>query len=199
MAKTRKQKKGGAIIGQGKSGVVHYPALDCFDPAQQPLGNVVSKVVPTMKNAMADYRISKKIREKGYDFICPTIDACRKKPTNITNSSWLVFSQHCGIPLRAATNEIRKQVEDINTPNFTDFYAFLDALDLLRENIQKMNNDFIYHNDITMDNILYNSSIKKAYLIDFERASVETEEDKEANDLLLFDTVYEIVQTIIMK
>jgi serine/threonine protein kinase len=185
MAKTRKQKKGGAILGKGKSGTAYYPALNCSDPSQQPKGDLVSKVLSNTKHATNDFRISRLILEKGYDFVCPTVDACRKKPDNPYNRSWLVFSLYCGVPLKKAAETI------IENNSLSEYMHFINALQVLRSNIQKMNNDFVYHNDIASSNIVYDFTTKKAFLIDFERASVGTEEDKEASDILFFDGIFD--------
>lgn len=189
MAKTRKQKRGGAVLGKGKSGTAYYPALPCQEPYPQPVGNLVSKVLPNMKHATNDFSISKMILERGYDFVCPTVDACRKKPDNPYNRSWLVFSRYCGVPLKKAAETI------IENNSLSEYMHFMNALLVLRTNIQQMNNDFVYHNDIADGNIVYDFETKKAYLIDFERASVETQEDREANDILLFDGIFDHYDT----
>ena len=67
MIKTKKEKqqkqKGGKIIGKGMSGVVHYPALQCKAPSENPtdISSYVSKV-SSKKSAEKEFKNTEALR-----------------------------------------------------------------------------------------------------------------------------------------
>ena len=182
----KKQQKGGKIIGKGMSGVVHYPALHCKVPEETPVGNYVSKV-SSKKSAEKEFKNSEALRNlKGSEefaiypeFICEYNDKQN-----------LLFSKFGGYSLvhyysflenLAYTNSVDKKKEEFNEEYFNNVFK---ALEVLKEKVKWLNENGIYHNDISFDNILYNEETNKVYLIDFEDRGKSRNDSKGVQSLL---------------
>ena len=192
MKKTRKKKqqkgyqKGGKIIGKGMSGVVHYPALQCKVPSENPtdLSSYVSKV-SSKKSAEKEFKNTEALRAlKGSEefaiypeFMCEYNDKQN-----------LLFSKFGGYSLvhyysfledLAYTKNADKS--HFNEEYFNDIYK---GLEVLKEKVKYLNENGIYHNDISFDNVLYNEETKKVYLIDFEDRGKSRNDSKGVQNLL---------------
>ena len=188
MRNTRKQKKqsGGKIIGKGMSGVVHYPALQCKVPSENPtdLSSYVSKV-SSKKSAEKEFKNTEALRAlKGSEefaiypeFMCEYNDKQN-----------LLFSKFGGYSLvhyysfledLAYTKNADKS--QFNEEYFNDIYK---GLEVLKEKVKYLNENGIYHNDISFDNVLYNEETKKVYLIDFEDRGKSRNDSKGVQNLL---------------
>ena len=184
MKKTRKQ-KGGKIIGKGMSGVVHYPALQCKDAsAPLDLNSYVSKV-SSKKSAEKEFKNTEALRAlKGTDefaiypeFMCEYNDKQN-----------LLFSKFGGYSLvhyysflenLAYTKNADKK--EFNEEYFNDVFK---GLEILKEKVKWLNENCIYHNDISFDNILYNEENKRVYLIDFEDRGSSRNDSKGVQSLI---------------
>ena len=156
--KTRKQKAGIRILGEGRKGISYYPGLPCANSNEQPKGNLVSKVT-SREEARREFFKTRILRKKDYDFTCHPIEACKGIGENTKGERWLLFSKYGGVPAGQLQSNFRK--------DFERFITFKDAIKRLRLQVQEMNADGIFHNDITMQNITYDEATGKAYLIDF--------------------------------
>ena len=165
---TRKQKGGTKIFGEGRKGITYYPALPCANRNEQPSGNVVSKVT-TREEARSEFLKTRILRKKNYDFTCHPIEACKGMGQNNKGERWLLFSNYGGIPIAQVQSNFRRQ--------FLQFQKFKEAIKQLRLEVQQMNADGIFHNDITVQNITYDEATGKAYLIDFGDLSSKNEGD----------------------
>ncbi len=155
---TRKQKGGTKILGEGRKGITYYPALPCANPQEQPSGNLVSKVTDR-EEARSEFMRTRILRQKNYDFTCHPIEACKGIGKNSRGERWLLFSKYGGIPASQVQSSLRRELQR--------FIHFKDALKTLRFQVQEMNKDGIFHNDITLQNITYDDTTGKASLIDF--------------------------------
>jgi serine/threonine protein kinase len=170
--KKRKVKRGGTKIGEGITGAVFYPALKCKNPEEQPSGDYVSKLVTKTagENEMEKTRI---LNGTNLDFViypkfmCEAAEQGRK-----THLLFSKFGGHSLLKYYLFMEEIRygnRKKEEFDESYYNNI---MNALDILAKNVTKLNNLGIYHNDISVDNILYNETENKAYLIDFERATM---------------------------
>lgn len=164
--KTRKQKGGTQILGEGRKGISYYPALPCKNPTEQPPGKLVSKVT-TREEARSEFMRTRILREKNYDFTSHPIDVCKGIGQNNWGERWLLFSKYGGVTASQLQTSFRRE--------FQRFIRFRDAIKHLRFQVQQMNQDGIFHNDITLQNITYNEAEGKAYLIDFGDLSQKKE------------------------
>jgi hypothetical protein len=155
---TRKQKGGTKILGEGRKGITYYPALSCANPQEQPSGNLVSKVTDR-EEARREFMKTRILRQKNYDFTCHPLEACKGIGKNNRGDRWLLFSKYGGIPASQVQTSLRRELQR--------FIRFKDALKALRFQVQQMNADGIFHNDITLQNITYDDTTGKASLIDF--------------------------------
>jgi serine/threonine protein kinase len=174
MKSTRKQNKqsGGKIIGKGMSGIVHYPALQCkvADDNPRDLSSYVSKV-SSKKSAEKEFKNTEALRAlKGSEefaiypeFMCEYNDKQN-----------LLFSKFGGYSLvhyysflenLAYSKNADKKKEEFNEEYFNIIYK---GLEVLKEKVKWLNENGIYHNDISFDNIVYNEETNNVYLIDFE-------------------------------
>jgi tRNA A-37 threonylcarbamoyl transferase component Bud32 len=90
----------------------------------------------------------------------------------------LIFSKYGGINL-LFIEYLDKLIFDptlIKRNNFTlndldNYKPIIKSLYHLRNKIHEMNQNGYFHNDIGLENIVYNEKEEKSYLIDFEKAS----------------------------
>lgn len=185
-SRTRRKKikqYGGSKIGQGISGTVYYPALDCKEKSKTPKGEYVSK------------KSKKEISEREFE----KTDVLRKlKLDNIIypevmcsydDKHNLLFSKYGGPSLLDYYDYMEKLAyskKNINKNDFnkTYFNNVIDALNELKASVKTMNEHNIYQGDITFDNILYNEKENKAYLIDFEKSGKKMDEVKEVQEII---------------
>jgi hypothetical protein len=154
----RKQKGGTKILGEGRKGISYYPALPCANSEEQPSGNLVSKVTDR-EEARKEFMRTRILRQKNYDFTCHPLEACKGIGKNSRGDRWLLFSKYGGVTASQVQSSLRRELQR--------FIDFKDAVKRLRFQVQQMNAEGIFHNDITLQNITYDEATGKAYLIDF--------------------------------
>jgi len=165
-------------IGRGISGVVFYPALQCEGA---PKGDYVSKLT-TRAIAEKEMEFATIIKQHIPDGAIYGEYMCKSDFTMqvyATPYDTCVFSKYGGKTINTyIADEMEyyyykfEQYRDKITPEkLRVAEELLVALEELREHVIKMNKDGLYHNDIWQENIVYNETTKKAYLIDFEKAA----------------------------
>jgi len=191
MIKTKKEKqqkqKGGKIIGKGMSGVVHYPALQCKAPSENPtdISSYVSKV-SSKKSAEKEFKNTEALRSlKGSEefAIYPEFMCEYNEKQN------LLFSKFGGYSLvhyysfleNLAYTKNSDKKKEFNEEYFNNIYK---GLEVLKEKVKYLNENGIYHNDISFDNVLYNEETNKVYLIDFEDRGTSRNDSKGVQSLL---------------
>jgi serine/threonine protein kinase len=189
MRNTRKQKKqsGGKIIGKGMSGVVHYPALQCKVPNDNPedISLSVSKV-SSKKSAEKEFKNTETLRSlKGSEefAIYPEFMCEYNEKQNLLFSKFGGYSlvhYYSFLENLAYSNSANKKKE-FNEEYFNDIFK---SLEVLKEKMKWLSENNIYHNDISFDNILYNEETKKVYLIDFEDRGKSRNDSKGVQSLL---------------
>lgn len=172
-------------ISRGKNGIVYYKALNCKDNTQ-PKGDYVSKLM-TRKKAIEEYSHSDKIRATiptgavYSEYMCDSSYVRGNKDT-------LIFSKFGGYPLVAYwtyLDEYTKDTEIKFEPSYWN--KVMKGLYILKDEIVEMNNKGLYHNDINLENILYNQDTGKMLLIDFAEATNTPPERKYRNGSPLTD------------
>ena len=181
-----KKQKGGAIIGKGLSGTVHYPALQCKDSSQTPVvGNYVSKV-SKKEIAEKEFNNTSKLRSlenaKNFaifpEFMCEYDDRHN-----------LLFSKFGGYSLdpfyeymkQLSRSKNIKEVEDFDESYYNNVII---ALKELEKNVKYMNENGIYHGDMGTNNMIYDEINNKLYLIDFDRGSRPEDDSLGINDII---------------
>jgi len=161
-----KKQKGGKIIGQGMSGVVHYPALQCKIPDESPVGDYVSKV-SSKKSAEKEFENTIFLRKLKPDFAIYPEYMCE-----YNEKQNLIFSRFGGYSLVYYYDFLENLCYSKNADKSEfneDYYNdIIVSLKNLKENIEILNKKGYFHGDVSADNILYNENTKKSYLIDFE-------------------------------
>ena len=172
-------------IAKGNSGRVYYPAISCTDLPDIDVTKYISKLT-TKANAIKEKEIADKVRDKMEFAIVPEF-MC-SSPLIIGDKDTLLYSKfggkdiseitinleyffHSGKPLPA--NYSVKFLED-----------FFQALLVLQEDVRLLNEQSIYNNDIQDENILYDETTKKAYLIDFEYSSNDSDERSDSDNMI---------------
>jgi serine/threonine protein kinase len=174
MKSTRKQNKqsGGKIIGKGMSGIVHYPALQCkvADDNPRDLSSYVSKV-SSKKSAEKEFKNTEALRAlKGSEefAIYPEFMCEYNDKQNLLFSKfggYSLFHYYSFLENLAYSKNADKKKEEFNEEYFNIIYK---GLEVLKEKVKWLNENGIYHNDISFDNIVYNEETNNVYLIDFE-------------------------------
>lgn len=185
--KGKTQQKGGKIIGKGMSGVVHYPALQCKVPSENPSDSdsYVSKV-SSKKSAEKEFKNTEALRAlKGSEefAIYPEFMCEYNEKQNLLYSKFGGYSlvhYYSFLENLAYTKNADKKKE-FNEEYFNEVFK---ALEVLKEKVKWLNENGIYHNDISFDNILYNEETKKVYLIDFEDRGKSRNDSKGIQSLL---------------
>ena len=165
------------FIGEGRSGKVFFPALQCTDNRNIP-SNYVSKLV-TEKIADKELKEAAKAEQylpKDSLYVLDTCESSIKDQKKDQKRDQLVFSRYGGNNL---TNLLYYELYDGSfdevkrdfSPNILKYKKILTSLQYLRERVLEMNKKGFYHNDILPENIVYNEEEEKSYLIDFETAS----------------------------
>ena len=84
----------------------------------------------------------------------------------------LLYSRFGGVPIVDITDNLEKYFYQggILPESYSEDFlnGFLKALFELQRNVRELNEHGFYHNDIQYENILYDDTTKKLYLIDFE-------------------------------
>ena len=172
---TRKQKRPRllAYAAKGDYGDIHYPTLPCKDSERtpQPPEDYVSKSM-TLSEAMKEIRQTSEWRRKGFNFTLVPEEVCQGEGTlragqgksrrSLGLSRYLLISKYGGLPARSVSKDFIEQARRMK--------RYINALLELRKNVQQMNNENFFHNDITDQNITYDEEKGKAFLIDFEFA-----------------------------
>lgn len=179
-------------IGEGLSGKVYYPALECEDPSKQPSGDYVSKAM-RKDTASKEYATTERLRNLKPDGVLYPEHICDQKG-NPTMS--LLFSRYGGEELtryyyaaqQVSSGKRLWWQEPANPDDIAELPNIIKALEKLKDEISYLNTNGIYHNDVQTDNIVYDKKSKKAYLIDFEKMSATpSENDKESIESILED------------
>jgi hypothetical protein len=172
---TRKVKKP-RMLAYGKVGEygdIHYPTLPCKDPQRtpKPEENYVSKSM-TRDKVRREIQETSAWRRRGFDFALVPEDYCEGEGTlhegkgknrkSLLKPRYLLISKYGGPTARDVSKELIEHGHRI--------IRYLKALVELRRNVQQMNKENFFHNDITDRNITYDESKGKAFLIDFEHA-----------------------------
>lgn len=186
--RTIRRKRGGAIIGEGITGQVHRPPLQCSD-GSHPTGDYVSKVARSKEKADEELRFTANIRNLHLEHVIVPEHMCIGD-----GGKYLLFMKYGGhdlesffeyIEKHAYKNDMlerarkRNNVQQINEleslGQFDDaFYKnVIYQLGEIKKDVIVLNSNGIYHNDIHFGNVLYNEETKKAYLIDFDRSSTK--------------------------
>ena len=182
----KKQQKGGKIIGKGMSGVVHYPALQCKIPTENPIdiSSYVSKV-SSKKSAEKEFKNTEALRNlKGSEefAIYPEFMCEYNEKQN------LLFSKFGGYSLVHYYSflEDLAYTKNADKSQFNEEYFnnVFKALEVLKEKLKWLNENGIYHNDISFDNVLYNEETNKVYLIDFEDRGKSRNDSKGVQSLI---------------
>jgi len=181
LRRTVRSKRGSGKIGEGMSGEVYYPALECDEPSQQPKGDYVSKVT-SIEAGESEFKKTEPLRSlKPTNSIYPEIKCIRKGKN-------LLFLKYGGFSLseyftnleQNATGRLNWAPEPVPTiPD--ELNDIIHALEELINEIYVLNKASLYHNDISLDNIVFNPKTKKAYLIDFEKMTTGSQSSKRSD------------------
>ncbi len=175
---TRKQKKPRllAYAAKGDYGDIHYPTLPCKDPERtpQPQEDYVSKSM-TREAVRREIQQTSPWRRRGFNFTLVPEDYCEGEGTlrqgegksrrSLGVPRYLLISKYGGLPARTVSKDLIQQARRMT--------RYIKALVELRKNVQEMNKENFFHNDITDQNITYDEEKGKAFLIDFEYAGRE--------------------------
>lgn len=179
-------------IGEGLSGKVYYPALECEDSTKQPSGDYVSKVMKK-DAAQKEYSKTESLRKLKPSGVVYPEHICDQKG-NPTMS--LLFSRYGGEELtryydaaqQKSSGKVLWWQQPASPDDIAEIPNIVKALETLRDEIAFLNSNGIYHNDVQTDNIVYDKKTKKAYLVDFEKmSSTPSQNDKEAIESILDD------------
>ena len=185
------------IIARGNSGIVFFPSLpstDGFDTT-----GYVSKIV-TLEDAQQEMRNAELIHELLPDCSVYPEHMCRSN-TVIESKDTLLFSRYRGKSLDAYIPDYLEYLYYTGKPSkyyrgeiipLHFFKDMLSAIKVLYTKIQELNKKGYYHNDLQQENIVYDVSDQKSYLIDFEKLSKEPF-DKKITDL---DTMKGLIDTL---
>ena len=184
-------KKGGAIIGKGISGTVYYPALQCKNISETPSGNYVSKV-SSKQSAENEFNNTAKLRmlPEAIEYaIFPEYMCTYNDKQN------LLFSKFGGYSLQPFYEYVRKlsrskNIKEVSEFDNSYFENVLSALRELQKNVKYLNENKIYHGDISSENMIYDEITNKIYLIDFEKGNSETDDSESIEDLIYDFEVY---------
>jgi predicted Ser/Thr protein kinase len=158
MPSKRKTRKGGRILGEGLSGVVHRPALQCKDATKTPKGDYVTKVIRRGREQTARDEFANAEKLRAFTDIVIVPDTMCEGP----DDELMLFSKYGGQAL------IEFGLPD-DVPSETFRTNLIAALERIKERVRAMNAAKIYHNDISFENVVFNPETNQAYLIDFER------------------------------
>lgn len=180
-----KKVKGGGIIGKGMTGTVYYPALQCKNISETPIGNYVSKV-STKKSAEKEFKNTERLRmlpEANQIAIFPEY-MCEYNDTHN-----LLFSKFGGYSLGAYYEYMKglsrsKNIKEKSEFNNSYYENVISALRTLQKNVRFLNENEIYHGDISTDNMIYNELENKIYLIDFERGNTKNDDTLGIEDII---------------
>jgi hypothetical protein len=166
------KRRGAGKIGEGMSGRVYYPALECDDPSKQPKGDYVSKVMKP-DAAQAEFTKTEPLRKLGPSYAIYPEAMCARKGNS------MLFSKFGGFNLADYFTNLEQVYEgsldwapQAVPVNKDELNSIVRGLQELSADIDEMNKEGLYHNDVSMDNIVFNPSTKKVYLIDFERMTL---------------------------
>jgi len=181
LRRTFRSKRGSGKLGEGMTGEVYYPALECDEPSQQPKGDYVSKLT-SIKAGESEFKKTEPLRSlKPTNSIYPE-SKCIHKGKN------LLFLKYGGFSLseyftnleQNATGRLNWAPEPIPVDSI-ELNTIIGAVEELINEINVLNGANLYHNDISLDNIVFNPKTKKAYLIDFERMTIGSQSSKRSD------------------
>ena len=188
--KKRNQKKatgkklGGAVIGKGISGIVHYPALECRNSSETPSGDYVSKL-SKKESAISEFKLTEKLRaldDASTYAVYPTHMCVYDDKHN------LLFSKFGGYSLESFDTYIHKLLrsKNIKQTNFdVDYFEnVIAALKELKKSVHYLNANGIYHGDLSLNNMLYNEETHQILLIDFEKGGHPEDETLGVQDII---------------
>lgn len=163
------------------TGEVYYPALECDEPSKQPKGDYVSKVT-SIEAGESEFKKTEPLRSlKPTNSIYPEIKCIRKGKN-------LLFLKYGGFSLseyftnleQNATGRLSWAPEPV-VVDLTELNKIIHALEELINEINILNKANLYHNDVSLDNIVYNPKINRAYLIDFEKMTMNSQSGKRSD------------------
>jgi serine/threonine protein kinase len=179
------RRRGAGKIGEGMSGRVYYPALECDDPSKQPKGDYVSKVMKP-DAARAEFTKTEPLRKLGPSYAIYPEAMCARKGNS------MLFSKFGGFNLADYFTNLEQVYEgaldwapEPVPVNKDELNSIVRGLQELSGEIDEMNRAGLYHNDVSMDNIVFNPSTKKVYLIDFERMTLTPPKGRSDKDNIL--------------
>lgn len=184
------RKKGGGIIGKGISGTVHYPALQCKIPSETPVGDYVSKL-SKKKCAENEFSITAKLRDLPDGNLYAIYPEYMCEYDTKHNLLFSKFGGEClgsfyeNIQTLLHTKEINKKDFDVKY-----FENVIAALKELKSNVKYLNENKIYHGDLSLNNMLYDEKHNKIYLIDFEKGGKEEDETEGIEDIIYDLEIY---------
>jgi serine/threonine protein kinase len=195
------------FIGEGRSGKVFFPALQCTDNRNIP-SNYVSKLVT---EKIADKELKEAVKAEQYLpkdslYVLDTCESSIKDQKKDQKRDQLVFSRYGGNNLinllyyelyDGSFDEVKRDF----SPNILKYKKILTSLQYLRERVLEMNKKGFYHNDILPENIVYNEEEEKSYLIDFETASNTPilGRNKTSDDIQTMDDIINQLNAFITK
>lgn len=177
----RSKRIGSGKIGEGMTGKVYYPALECDEPSKQPKGDYVSKLT-SIEAGESEFKKTEPLRSlKPTNSIYPE-SKCIYKGKN------LLFLKYGGFNLseyftnleQNATGRLSWAPEPV-VVDLTELNKIIHALEELINEVNILNKANLYHNDISLDNIVYNPKINRAYLIDFEKMTMNSQSGKRSD------------------
>jgi len=184
------RKKGGGIIGKGISGTVHYPALQCKIPSETPVGEYVSKL-SKKQSAENEFSITAKLRDLPDSNLYAIYPEYMCEYDDKYN---LLFSKFGGECLGSFYENIQTllHAKKINKKDFDVKYFenIIAALKELKLNVKYLNENKIYHGDLSLNNMLYDEKHNKIYLIDFEKGGREEDETEGIEDIIYDLEIY---------
>jgi thiamine kinase-like enzyme len=167
-----------SIIGQGISGIVYYPSL-----CEEYEGDYVSKLTTSViaEKELQFATIIQTYIPEGAIYVEHVCKSPITKELKGLVYDTLALSKYGGVSIDTyMAKDLEylyyyfEKYKHLVTPNkIREAEELLHALEELREQIMAMNARGFFHNDISQENIVYNETTKKAYLIDFERAGYE--------------------------
>ncbi len=204
IGKTRKYRKGGAIIGEGQQGIAFLPSLKCnnsdpnsriplnegaVSPFSKKRKTYVTKIT-SANVAQHELNLSSNIlaTDSYGQFTAPTIKKCRAARNqintnyakrlaniNVRGLDTLSFSRYRGKPIEYYLEKAYENNIDIN-----EILNILTAVcNLILITSRKLNGEAgISHHDAHANNVVYDEDSKTAALIDFglaERLDPETQ------------------------
>jgi hypothetical protein len=164
----RNKSIGGGIIGTGIGGQVHYPALSCQDPTENPKGDYVTKVM-NPANAELEWNSAKQLQRFNPKYAIFPLHRCTYK-----KDKELLFSKYGGKTLVDYFYELENHAY-AKPPKPLDnkkvYIKIIKTMKRFKIHLNDLHSHNIYHNDLTYENFLYNPDKDKLYLIDFGRSS----------------------------